>query len=48
MDVAAFRAHIEEFASRLRCQLDNARLPAVERIDCADPKIREARKADAG
>ncbi len=47
MDMAAFRAHIHEFASRLSCQLDNAKLPESGRIDCTDPKAREARESTA-
>ena len=47
MDMAAFRAHIHEYASRLRCRLDNARLPDAESIDCTDPKARQAREGTA-
>jgi hypothetical protein len=28
---------------RLACSLDNARVPAAQRIDCTDPVAREAR-----
>jgi len=27
----------------MRCRLDNGKLPAEQRIDCLDPKAREAR-----
>ena len=47
MDMAEFRAHINEYASRLRCRLDNARLPKAENIDCTDPKARQAREGTA-
>ena len=47
MDMTAFRAHIQEFASRLSCQLDNAKLPESGRIDCTDPKARQAREGTA-
>ena len=30
MDMEEFRAQIQEYASRLRCQLDNAKLPKSE------------------
>ena len=47
MDMAEFRAHINEYASRLRCRLDNAKLPKAESIDCTDPKARQAREGTA-
>jgi hypothetical protein len=47
MDMAAFRTHIHEYASRLRCRLDNAKLPEAESIDCTDPKARQARESTA-
>ena len=47
MDMAEFRAHINEYASRLRCQLDNAKLTKAESIDCTDPKARQAREGTA-
>lgn len=47
MDMAEFRAHINEYASRLRCRLDNGKLPKAENIDCTDPKAREAREGTA-
>jgi len=48
MDMEAFRAHVHEYASRLRCRLDNAKLPEAENIDCGDPKAREARESTSG
>ena len=48
MDMKEFQAEIQEYASRLSCQLDNAKLPRVERIDCTDPKARQAREGTAG
>ena len=44
MDMKEFQAEIQEYASRLSCQLDNAKLPGSERIDCTDPKARQARE----
>ncbi len=44
MDMAEFRAHVNEYASRLRCRLDNAKLPQAQNIDCTDPKARQARE----
>ena len=48
MDMEGFRAEVREYASRLRCRLDNARLPKAESIDCTDPKAREAREGTTG
>ena len=48
MDMEEFRAEIREYASRLRCQLDNAKLPKAQSIDCTDPKARESREGTAG
>jgi Protein of unknown function (DUF3313) len=47
MDVAAFRATVHEYGDRLRCRLDNARLPETQWIDCTDPKARQLRE-DSG
>jgi hypothetical protein len=44
MDVAEFRATIHEYAERLRCRLDNARLPEARWIDCTNPRVREGRE----
>ena len=38
-------ADIKSFASRLRCRLDNAHVPAAQQIDCLDPAARAAREA---
>ena len=48
MDVKEFQAEIHEYASRLGCQLDNAKLPESGRIDCTDPKARQAREGTTG
>ena len=40
-----FNADVEGFASRLRCRLDNAHVPAAQQIDCLDPAARQAREA---
>ena len=48
MDMKEFQAEIQEYASRLSCQLDNAKLPQAQRIDCTDPKARQAREATTG
>ena len=47
MDMKEFQAKIQEYASRLSCQLDNAKLPESERINCTDPKARQAREGTA-
>jgi hypothetical protein len=47
MDFDQLDAQMKDFGSRLRCRLDNARLPQSEQIDCLDPKAREAREAAA-
>jgi hypothetical protein len=38
-------ADIKSFASRLRCRLDNAHVPAAQQIDCLDASARAAREA---
>ncbi|HME38648.1 MAG TPA: DUF3313 family protein [Steroidobacteraceae bacterium] len=48
MDFKDFDADIKSFASRLRCRLDNAHVPAAQQIDCLDPKARQAREASKG
>jgi hypothetical protein len=45
MDFKEFDADIKSFASRLRCRLDNAHVPAAQQIDCLDPAARQAREA---
>ncbi|HEY4646680.1 MAG TPA: DUF3313 domain-containing protein [Steroidobacteraceae bacterium] len=47
MDMDEFRATVGEYGSRLRCRLDNAKLPEAQWIDCTDPKAREAREGKA-
>ena len=47
MDMKEFQAEIQEYASRLSCQLDNAKLPESGRINCTDPKARQAREGTA-
>jgi Protein of unknown function (DUF3313) len=42
MDMEQFRATIREYAARLHCQLDNAKLPEAKWIDCSDPKARQS------
>lgn len=45
MEFKEFDADIKSFASRLRCRLDNAHVPAAQQIDCLDPAARQAREA---
>jgi hypothetical protein len=45
MEFKEFDADIKSFASRLRCRLDNAHMPAAQQIDCLDPAARQAREA---
>jgi len=40
-----FNNEVKSFASRLRCRLDNAHVPADQKIDCLDPAARAAREA---
>lgn len=47
MDMDKFRATLREYASRLHCRLDNAKLPESQWIDCTDPEARRAREAVA-
>ncbi len=47
MDFDQLDAQMKDFGSRLRCRLDNARVPASQQIDCLDAKAREAREAAA-
>jgi hypothetical protein len=45
MDFDEFDKDIKSFASRLRCRLDNAHVPAAQQIDCLDPAARQTREA---
>ncbi|MCC7258075.1 MAG: DUF3313 domain-containing protein [Gammaproteobacteria bacterium] len=45
MDFDQLDAQMKDFGSRLRCRLDNARVPASQQIDCLDPQAREAAEA---
>lgn len=45
MEFKEFDADIKSFASRLRCRLDNAHVPAAQQIDCLDPAARQTREA---
>ncbi len=40
-----FNKEVKGFASRLRCRLDNAHVPADQKIDCLDPAARAARES---
>ena len=44
MDMDEFRARIHEYGERLRCRLDNGRLPQEQWIDCTNPQARQARE----
>ncbi len=48
MDFDQLNADMADFGSRLRCRLDNARVPADQQIDCLDAKARQAREAATG
>lgn len=48
MDMDSFAATIGEYASRLRCRLDNAKLPEAQWIDCTDAAARSARAGKSG
>jgi Protein of unknown function (DUF3313) len=45
MNVDEFRAAIHEYGERLRCRLDNARVPEPQWIDCTNPQAREGRES---
>jgi hypothetical protein len=47
LDFEQLDAQMKEFGSRLRCRLDNARVAEPQRIDCLDPRARDAREAAA-
>jgi hypothetical protein len=42
MDFDEFSEVIAEYAARIRCRLDNGKLPKEEWVDCLDPAAREA------
>jgi hypothetical protein len=44
MEFKQLDADIKDFASRLRCRLDNAHVPAGQQIDCLDPAARKDRE----
>ena len=44
IDFDKLEADMTEFGERLRCRLDNSRLPADKQIDCLDPAARSARE----
>ena len=45
MDFDVLNATVNDFGSRLRCRLDNARVPSAQQINCLDPMARTAREA---
>ena len=45
LEFKEFDADVKGFASRLRCRLDNAHVPADQQIDCLDAAARQAREA---
>ena len=45
MEFDQLETEIKGFASRLRCRLDNAHVPAGQQIDCLDAAARAAREA---
>lgn len=47
MDFDQLSGQMKEFGGRLRCRLDNARVPAAQQIDCLDPAARSARESAA-
>ena len=48
MDLDTFAATIGEYSSRLRCRLDNSKLPQAQWIDCTDAAARSARTGKTG
>ncbi len=44
MDFDAFGRLIDDYGDRLRCRLDNSKLPEERRIDCLDAAARAARE----
>ncbi len=47
MDMDEFRATLHEYGSRLRCRLDNSKLPESQWIDCTNPEARKGREGAA-
>lgn len=47
MDFDELDAQMKEFGRRLRCRLDNARVPESQQIDCLDAQAQDAREAAA-
>lgn len=43
LDMDELRATVVEYSERMRCRLDNSRLPEAQRINCNDPAARQAR-----
>jgi hypothetical protein len=44
MDLDEFRVTLTYYADRLRCRLDNSKLPEAQRIDCTDAAARAAQQ----
>lgn len=44
IDFDELTAMVSEYGARLRCNLDNARVPAEQRVDCLDPAARAGGK----
>ena len=40
MDMDEFRAELQEYGARLRCRLDNSKLPEAQWVDCTNPQAR--------
>ena len=47
MNMDQFRAKLDEWSGRLRCRLDNAKLPEAQWIDCTDAIARQTREGAA-
>lgn len=47
MEFEQLDADVTGFASRLRCRLDNAHVPAAQQIDCLDAAARQLREANS-
>jgi hypothetical protein len=48
MEFDALIAAMNEYSERLACRLDNAHVPAGQRIDCLDPTLRKGRPQVVG
>ncbi len=48
LDFDVLVSAVDLYADRFACSLDNAHVPAAQRIDCADPVAREARPKVVG